>query len=145
MKLKHLSWQGFNGVAATRFVAATLVAAGLFAAVSPARAGDAVPASNATAQAEVQAEQQAEVGRKTYTSYCTRCHGIRLVTGGLGFDLRTFPSGDKARFVRSVTNGLRAMPALGGLLTPEDIDAIWAYIGSVNGWSPAPPAPVPAQ
>jgi len=100
------------------------------------RADDALPAADAA---------QVDLGRKTYTSFCTRCHGIRLVTGGLGFDLRTFPSEDKARFVRSVSNGVRAMPAWGGVLKAEDIDAVWAYIGSVNGWGASASAPAPAQ
>ncbi len=75
-----------------------------------------------------------ETGRSRYTGSCARCHGIALVTVGIGFDLRTFPSDGKERFVRSVTGGLRAMPAFQGSIRPEDLDAIWAYIGSVNGW-----------
>jgi cytochrome c55X len=79
-----------------------------------------------------------EAGRKLYVNSCQRCHGINLVTGGIGFDLRTFPAQEKERFVRSVTNGLRAMPAWGGSLKPEQIDLLWVYIGSVNGWKAAP-------
>lgn len=75
-----------------------------------------------------------ERGRKSYTSYCARCHGLNLVTSGAGFDLRTFPAHDKERFVRSVSKGLRAMPAWEGIAKPGEIDAIWSYIGSVNGW-----------
>jgi cytochrome c55X len=81
----------------------------------------------------------AERGRKSYTSYCARCHGLNLVTTGAGFDLRTFPAQDKERFVRSVSKGLRAMPAWETIVKPGEIDAIWAYIGSVNGWPAAPP------
>lgn len=79
----------------------------------------------------------AERGRKSYTGYCARCHGLNLVTTGAGFDLRTFPAQDKERFVRSVTQGVRAMPAWGTILKPGEVDAIWAYIGSVNGWPDA--------
>lgn len=76
-----------------------------------------------------------EAGRKAYTSYCVRCHGLNLaVSGGGAFDLRRFPRDDKARFVRSVSDGVRAMPAWGGIVKPGEIDAIWAYIGAVNGW-----------
>lgn len=76
-----------------------------------------------------------EEGRKAYTTYCARCHGINLAVGSSAFfDLRTFPKDDKERFVRSVTKGLRAMPAWEGVIKPEQIDAIWAYIGAVNGW-----------
>jgi cytochrome c55X len=82
----------------------------------------------------------AEAGRKIYVSSCERCHGINLATNGIGFDLRTFPQNDKERFLRSVTNGLRAMPAWGGTLKPEQMELIWAYIGSVNGWKATPAA-----
>ena len=39
-----------------------------------------------------------------------------------------------------MTDGVRAMPAWGPTLKPEQIDLLWAYIGAVNGWntSPAP-------
>jgi cytochrome c55X len=77
-----------------------------------------------------------EAGRKAYTSSCTRCHGINLAVGSSAFyDLRTFPRDDKERFLTSVNRGKRAMPAWEGLLKPEDLEAIWAYIGHVNGWA----------
>lgn len=81
----------------------------------------------------------AERGRKSYTSYCARCHGLNLVTTGAGFDLRTFPAQEKERFMRSVSKGVRAMPAWEAIVKPGEIDAIWSYIGSVNGWPAAPP------
>jgi mono/diheme cytochrome c family protein len=77
-----------------------------------------------------------EAGRKAYTSFCARCHGLNLVvSGGAFFDLRRFPADDKARFVTSVSKGLRAMPAWEGIVKPEQVEAIWLYIGSVNGWA----------
>lgn len=76
-----------------------------------------------------------EAGRKAYTSYCVRCHGLNLAVGSSAFfDLRTFPKDDKARFIESVSNGKRAMPAWKGIVRPDEMEAIWAYIGSVNGW-----------
>ena len=129
MKLKHRLQHPVR-VAVTRFVAALLVVAG--------SALPALPAAAADEAADTAA--QIEIGRKTYTSFCTRCHGIRLASTGLGFDLRSFPRDDKARFARVVANGQRAMPAWGGVLKAEDIDAIWAYMGSVNGWDAAAPA-----
>ncbi len=78
--------------------------------------------------------EQAEAGRRVYISSCQRCHGINLVTNGIGFDLRTFPPHDRARFDRSVNQGLRAMPAWSGTLKPGQLDQLWAYLGSVNGW-----------
>lgn len=79
-----------------------------------------------------------ETGRKLYVSSCQRCHGINLVTNGIGFDLRTFPPHEKERFVRSVNQGLRAMPAWGGSLKAEQLELIWVYVGSVNGWKATP-------
>ena len=76
----------------------------------------------------------AELGRKTYTSYCARCHGFNLVMVTGTFDLRRFPQEEKERFVRSVLKGVRAMPAWEGTVKPGEIEAIWAYVGSVNGW-----------
>ena len=75
-----------------------------------------------------------DLGRKTYTSFCARCHGVNLVMVTGTFDLRRFPQDEKERFVRSVSKGVRAMPAWEGNVKPEEIDAIWAYVGSVNGW-----------
>ena len=112
---------------ANRLVLALAVAA----AWPAARAQDAAASANASA---------VEAGRKLYVSSCQRCHGINLVTNSIGFDLRTFPRDDKERFQRSVTDGLRAMPAWGPTLRPEQIDLLWTYIGAVNRWnsSPAP-------
>lgn len=73
-------------------------------------------------------------GKRIYTNMCTRCHGINLVSNGIGFDLRKFPAEGRERFERSVNEGLRAMPSWKSILKPGDTDTIWAYIGSVNGW-----------
>jgi mono/diheme cytochrome c family protein len=91
--------------------------------------------SCAAAAAAAQQPPSPEAGKRAYTSYCARCHGIELRVGSSAFfDLRTFPKDDKARFIESVTNGKRAMPAWKDIVTPEQMDAIWAYIGQVNGW-----------
>lgn len=111
----------------SRFAGTAAAALVLAAAAGAARADDVPPTP--------------EAGRKAYTSFCVRCHGINLVrTGGAAFDLRRFPADDKERFVHSVNKGLRSMPAWEGIVKPDQIEAIWAYIGSVNGW-PADPGP----
>ena len=74
-------------------------------------------------------------GRRRYTGLCVRCHGLNLATNGIGFDLRTFPRDGKERFSLSVRRGLRAMPSFESIITENDVDALWAYIGMVNGWS----------
>ena len=88
------------------------------------------PAASASAS-------EVEAGRRLYVSACQRCHGINLVTAGIGFDLRTFPQSEKKRFVRSVTDGVRAMPAWGTTLKPEQLELLWAYLGAVNRWEAA--------
>ena len=97
----------------------------------------ALVAASSAARAQQTAPDPVAAGRAIYVSACQRCHGIDLATSGIGFDLRSFPQHDKERFVRSVTDGLRAMPAWGATLKPAQIDLLWAYIGSVNGWKAA--------
>jgi outer membrane biosynthesis protein TonB len=56
------------------------------------------------------------------------------------FNLRAFPRDQKARFVESVTNGKNSMPPWGGLLSPGEIDALWAYLLSRQADAPEPAA-----
>lgn len=92
-------------------------------------------AAAALAQEPPAAPPTPEAGRKVYKSYCERCHGLNLAVGSAAFfDLRTFPKDDKPRFLTSVNKGKRAMPAWEGIVKPADIEAVWAYIGQVNGW-----------
>lgn len=73
----------------------------------------------------------AQKGRGLYKDFCQKCHGLNMVSpGGAFFDLRTFPLDDKPRFLASVTNGKRAMPAWGGVLKEGDIETLWAYVTS---------------
>jgi len=102
-------------------------------ALAPA-AAHAQDAHNAASAASAANSDAAEAGRKLYVMSCTRCHGINLVTNGIGFDLRNFPPADKERFVRSVMNGKNAMPAWSNTLKPEQLEQLWAYLGAVNGW-----------
>jgi mono/diheme cytochrome c family protein len=44
------------------------------------------------------------------------------------FDLRIFPRDDKPRFLTSVSKGKNQMPPWGGLLSVEEIEALWAYV-----------------
>ena len=92
----------------------------------------AVLASIAPAQVTAPAPTEpsaVDAGKRLYTSYCARCHGLNMVTTSAAFfDLRTFPRDDKSRFVESVTKGKRAMPAWGGALKEPDIDLLWTYV-----------------
>jgi mono/diheme cytochrome c family protein len=90
-----------------------------------------MPEPEPEAPAPVPPEVRIAQGKNLYRSYCTRCHGLNMVSvGSAFFDLRTFPHDDKPRFVNSVTNGKRAMPAWGGTLSAAEIDLLWAYVSS---------------
>jgi cytochrome c55X len=82
------------------------------------------------ASATTPAPDQATIdaGKKLYTSYCARCHGINMINTGAAFDLRTFPKDGRARFENSVKQGLRAMPAWGESFSALELSALWAYV-----------------
>lgn len=70
-----------------------------------------------------------ERGRQLYNSYCARCHGVNMVSPGASFfDLRTLTAKEQERFERSVTQGVRAMPAWGSILKPGDVESLWSYV-----------------
>jgi mono/diheme cytochrome c family protein len=82
------------------------------------------------AASESSTAEMAEKGKALYTHHCSRCHGLNMVSpGSVAYDLRQFPHDDKARFVRSVTEGKNGrMPQWGDMLKPQEIDEIWAYV-----------------
>lgn len=73
----------------------------------------------------------AKQGKHVYASVCARCHGVNMInTAASTFDLREFPLDQKSRFVQSVLHGKGAMPAWEGAVTPEEVEALWAYVGT---------------
>jgi mono/diheme cytochrome c family protein len=75
-------------------------------------------------------EKQAEAGAAIYDDYCSRCHGegLRNTSGGVTFDLRRLRPTEHERFVNSVLNGKKQMPPWRGVLHPDQIEDVWAYI-----------------
>jgi mono/diheme cytochrome c family protein len=71
---------------------------------------------------------QIQAGSKTYAVNCAPCHGPRMADPEGAFDLRKFPRDQHDRFIRSVTNGKNSMPPWGDLLTPENVEQLWAYV-----------------
>ena len=57
-------------------------------------------------------------------------------SGTTSFDLRKFPLDQRDRFITSVTNGRGNMPSFKEALTPEQINILWAYIGTRGGKEP---------
>lgn len=74
---------------------------------------------------------QVAQGQQLFKAFCQKCHGIDMVSPGPPFyDLRGFPHDEKPRFINSVTNGKRAMPAWGAIVKPVEIESLWAYVAS---------------
>ena len=71
---------------------------------------------------------QVKKGADIYAQNCAPCHGPRMRSPEVPVDLRKFPPGEKSRFLVSVAKGKNQMPPWGGLLTPDDIEALWAYV-----------------
>jgi mono/diheme cytochrome c family protein len=93
-------------------------------------------ASIACAQPHFQPED-IDKGRAQYHRTCAQCHGRNMVNSGTTvYDLRRFPIDDVERFHTSVTNGKGNMPSFKDALTPQQIDLLWAYVGSRGGKAP---------
>jgi mono/diheme cytochrome c family protein len=76
------------------------------------------------------ADAKVEAGATIYGDYCSNCHGdeLRNTSGGVTFDLRRLRPEDHDRFVNSVLDGKRQMPAWRGVLDQQKIEAVWAFI-----------------
>lgn len=101
------------------------------------QSNDAAPGSAAEpGAARFSAEQVAE-GNAQFHRSCAPCHGRNMVNSGTtSFDLRKFPLDQRDRFITSVTNGRGNMPSFKEALTPEQINILWAYIGTRGGKEP---------
>jgi len=89
------------------------------------------PSEQVVAQEGTFSHEQVQAGSKLFAQRCAICHGqnMRNPDTEVGaFDLRYFPPGEHDRFVRSVTGGKNAMPAWRDLISPADIEALWAYV-----------------
>ena len=68
-------------------------------------------------------------GERLYNKYCATCHGDDLQNNsGIAFDLRRLKADEHARFVNSVLLGKNAMPSWQGVLAPQQLEDLWAYI-----------------
>jgi mono/diheme cytochrome c family protein len=67
-------------------------------------------------------------GARLFALNCATCHGTRMRNPQWAIDLRAFPHDAHARFVDSVTNGKGNMPPWDDVLSPEEIEALWAYV-----------------
>src|SRR5215212_9447846 len=67
-------------------------------------------------------------GSALYAQHCAPCHGPRMADAEGSFDLRKFPRDQHDRFITSVIKGKNSMPPWGGLLKPEEVESLWAYV-----------------
>ena len=76
-------------------------------------------------------------GREQYNRVCVQCHGRNMINAGTTvFDLRRFPTDQADRFKQSVLQGKGAMPSWKESLSSEQIEWLWAYVGSRGGKEP---------
>jgi mono/diheme cytochrome c family protein len=72
--------------------------------------------------------EQIKEGAAIYEKNCATCHGNKMKNPPWAIDLATFPRDERARFVDSVTNGVRNMPPWGDVIKPDGVAALWAYL-----------------
>jgi mono/diheme cytochrome c family protein len=73
-------------------------------------------------------QQQIKEGAAIYAQHCATCHGERMKNPPWAIDLATFPRDGRARFIDSVTNGVRNMPPWNDVIKPDGVAALWAYL-----------------
>jgi mono/diheme cytochrome c family protein len=94
-------------------------------------------AVSAWAGAQRFATEAIDKGREQYNRVCVQCHGRNMINAGTTvFDLRKFPVDQVDRFKQSVLQGKGAMPSWKETLSAEQIDWLWAYVGSRGGKEP---------
>jgi mono/diheme cytochrome c family protein len=86
-------------------------------------------------------------GWKMFHVYCFRCHGVDAMGGGIAPNLRHSVSSEGSVthdvFVKTVTNGRldKGMPTWKELLSPEQIEDLWAYVTARSSGRLAPGRP----
>ncbi|MEA2989088.1 MAG: hypothetical protein QOG83_1799 [Alphaproteobacteria bacterium] len=82
------------------------------------------------AVAQAQDAVKIEAGAQLYDEHCASCHGEKMRDPAAAPDLRELRAADRARFDTTVADGKGQMPSWQGVLSLEEIDALWAYIRS---------------
>ncbi len=102
----------------------------------------ALPAAWALAQTAAPAgrrfaDEHIQQGKAQYDRTCAQCHGRNMVNAGTTiYDLRKFPVEQHERFVASVSLGKGNMPSFKDALSAEQLQMLWAYVGSRGGKEP---------
>jgi quinohemoprotein ethanol dehydrogenase len=84
----------------------------------------------ASVPAAAQNPEAIEAGEQVYEEHCQSCHGEKLRSAGVMPDLRDLGENDRAKFDEMVMNGRNQMPAWQGIVSPEALDQLWAFVRS---------------
>jgi len=96
-------------------------------------------------------------GWRQYSVHCARCHGQDALPNPVAANLLVSlapggPAADKATFTKVVTNGAeaRGMPPFADVMTPEQVEAVYAYLKGraekrIPAGRPKEPAEQPKQ
>jgi len=85
-------------------------------------------AAPAVGQSSQPSNEKVRLGAEIYARNCSPCHGPRMQDPEGAFDLRTFPTDQRERFVESIVRGKNQMPPWGDLIKPDELDALWVYV-----------------
>ena len=85
-------------------------------------------ATPAAADSSKPSSDKVRLGAEIYERNCSPCHGPRMQDPESAFDLRTFPTDQRERFVESIIRGKNQMPPWGDLIKPDELDALWLYV-----------------
>ena len=92
-------------------------------------------AGHAVAQEGAAVSALAYEGWRQYSVQCARCHGQDVLPNPVAANLLVSvapggPAAEKATFTKVVTEGREAqgMPGFAKIMTPEQVDAVYAYV-----------------
>ena len=77
--------------------------------------------------------EKAQAGERVFEANCAPCHGERMSNPNGIFDLRQLRADERPRFDKVLATGKGQMPSWAGVLSPEEMDQVWAYIQSSGG------------
>ena len=80
--------------------------------------------------ADAPAQDRIEAGEQVYEEHCATCHGAKLRSTGALPDLKQQKADGRARFDQMVMAGRGQMPAWQGIIGPDELDQLWAYVRS---------------
>ena len=80
--------------------------------------------------ADAPAQDRIEAGEQVYEEHCATCHGAKLRRTGAIPDLKEQKADGRARFDQMVMAGRGQMPAWQGIIGPDELDQLWAYVRS---------------